>query len=294
MKIIEIQKKPNFNYLKFVKRSANESDYDTLITEPCIGVENGEIRFIYDTLDMDSKDVIQALKRIKYPETKRSDGLVSRSRVFGWKPRVTMRADYCSQASLAGEFPAENRVVVSLAKMIEEKYFKNYPEGYNKHKEEVEAKVKNTFRIDGTVFTSGIINKNNKLNYHYDAGNFNKVYSCMPVFKNGIRGGHLALPEYGLGLELAHNSLLMFDGQSILHGVTPIKYDDENSFRYSVVFYSLKQMWKCLEMDEELARIKNLKTTREKDRLNLPQDKIDKIAGSRDFKRKIESKKESI
>lgn len=294
MKIIELKKRDNFNYLKYVKKSAKETDYDVLITEPCIGVEDGEIKFIYDFLDYDSIPLIQALKRIKYPETKRADGLISRSRVFGWKPRVTMRADYCSQASLAGDFPEENKVVVSLAKMIEEKYFKYDPKVHARHKELVEEKIKNTFRIDGTVFTSGIINKNNPLNYHYDAGNFKKVYSCMPVFKNDVRGGHLALPEYGLGIELKNNSLLMFDGQSIIHGVTPIKYNNENGFRFSVVFYSLLQMWKCLDLDDELARIKNLKTKREKDRLNLPPEKLNSLKTHQANKYKLENKKQNV
>lgn len=293
MKIIELKKRDNFNYLKYVKKSAKESDYDILITEPCIGVEDGEIKFVYDTLDFDSIPLIQALKRIKYPETKRADGLVSRSRVFGWKPRVTMRADYCSQASLAGDYPEENKIVVSLAKMIEEKYFKYDPKVYNDHKEKVETKIKNSFRIDGTVFTSGIINKNNPLNYHYDAGNFKKVYSCMPVFKHEVRGRHLALPEYGVGIELKNNSLLMFDGQSIIHGVTPIKYNSDDGFRFSIVFYSLMQMWKCLDLDDELARIKNLKTRREKDRLNLPEEKL-KVLNNTKISRTLDNKRKSI
>ncbi len=96
----------------------------------------------------------------------------------------------------------------------------------------------------------------------------------MPVFKSGIKGGHLALPEYGLGVELKDNSIFMFDGQSIMHGVTPIKYESPLSYRFSVVYYSLKRIWQCLEIDAELARIRQKKTKREKERVNMPEEKL--------------------
>ena len=64
----------------------------------------------------------------------------------------------------------------------------------------------------------------------------------------------------------------MFDGQGIMHGVTPITYESPLSYRYSIVYYSLKQMWKCLTIDEELVRIRNKKTQREKIRHNMPAE----------------------
>ena len=85
----------------------------------------------------------------------------------------------------------------------------------------------------------------------------------MVVFKGGVSGGFLSLPEYRAGVELKDNSLFMFDGQSILHGVTPIKKHNPNSYRYSIVYYSLRQMWKCLTIDEEVIRIRQRKTKRE-------------------------------
>ena len=41
------------------------------------------------------------------------------------------------------------------------------------------AAVRPEWRIPGTIFTSGIINKNNPLRYHRDAGNFPRLWSCM-------------------------------------------------------------------------------------------------------------------
>ena len=121
-------------------------------------------------------------------------------------------------------------------------------------------KVLKEYKMRDTVFTSGIINKNNELNYHYDAGNFEECYSCMITAKNGITGGYLAMPEYDVNVEVLHGSVFLFDGQSILHGVTPIQKMGDDHYRYTVVYYSLKEMWKCLEFGDELARAKKRMT----------------------------------
>lgn len=283
MKHIPLTNK-NLDYRKFVKRSAEESDYDTLIRESCIGTENGEIKFVYQELDFDCSDLIEALKRIEYTESKRTDGLVTRSRVFGFKPRNTMRGDYCKGSSLAYDFPAEHSLVCNYARQIEGLYRSAHPEGYKQHREKAET-VKPSYRIGSeSIFTSGIINKNNPLKYHFDTGNFKAVYSCMLVFKQDIKGGFLALPEYGVGIELKHNSIFMFDGQSIMHGVTPISYKHPNAYRFSVVYYSLQQLWKCLEIDDELARIRNLKRQRELKRASFTPE--EKARYRRDYGRK--------
>lgn len=277
MKILELKNK-NLDYRDFIKRSAKETDYEFLITEPTIGVENGEIKFVYDFIpdDVDTSSLVEALKSIKYHEGKRARGLVSRSRIFGYRPRLEMRADFCSSTSLAAECPREHGLVCDFATTIEKIYRERHPDGYKKHQEDT-SKVKKEWKINEGIFTSGIINKNNPLKYHFDTGNFTKVYSCMPVFKAGIKGGHLALPEYGIGIELKDRSIFMFDGQGILHGVTPIQYESPLSYRFSVVYYSLKRIWQCLEIDQELARIRNKKTKRERERVNMPEEKLESL-----------------
>jgi len=127
-----------------------------------------------------------------------------------------------------------------------------------------------------SIFTSGIVNENNPLKYHFDTGNFKDVFSCMVVFKNGVENGFLSLPEYDVGFQLPNNSIFLFDGQGILHGVTPITRQTPESYRYSVVYYSLKRMWQCLEIDEELARIRKKKTSRERARANVPLTEEDR------------------
>jgi hypothetical protein len=268
-------KRRNIDVDEYIKRTALESDYETLIEEPCVLVDadDGKVKIIYDHLgSLDTSNIVSALKDIRYDQGQRARGLVSRSRIFGYRPRLEMRADFCSSTSMAVEHKTEHALVSEFALKLEE-YYKTYnPEGYALHRQLSEEKVKTAYRIQGkSVFTSGIINKNNPLKYHFDTGNFTDVYSCMVVFKGGgISGGYLSVPEYGVGFKLPNNSIFLFDGQSILHGVTPIKFESAQSYRYSIVYYSLKRMWQCLEIDQELARIRKKKTERERTRMAVP------------------------
>lgn len=279
MEILTLKKK-EINLHEYVKRSALETDYERLIEEPCVLVDadDGQVKVIYDKLEgIDTAPVVRALRHLKYHEGARSRGLISTSRIFGYRPRLEMRGDFCSSTSMATEFPEEHKLVTDLARLLEPYYEKYAPAGYARHKALADEKVKTAYRINGdSIFTSGIINKNNPLKYHFDTGNFRDVYSCMVVFKHDIGGGYLSCPAYGVAFKLPHNSIFLFDGQSILHGVTPIQRLSQDAYRYSVVYYSLKRMWQCLEIDDELARVRSKKTQRERARMAEPLTEEDK------------------
>ena len=206
-----------------------------------------------------------ALSRVRYHEGSRSRGLPTRSRVFGYLPRLTIRRDYCTITALAMENPKEHAIICQQAALVDSHYRSVNPELHRRHSELVE-KVLPDWRLPGSVFTSGIANYNNPLRYHYDAGNFKGVWSAMLVSKDGVGGGALAVPELGLCFAVPDNSLLMFDGQALLHGVTPIQGMEEGGSRHSVVFYSMEQMWRCDRPALELDRIRNQKTVREQAR----------------------------
>lgn len=261
-------KKKELNHLDFVKRSALESDYDLFIEDDVIAIDadTKQIIFIHKKLDFDDRQIMWALDRIKYEENTRTSGLKTRSRIFGFNPRNAIRKDFCSTTSLAMKQPQEHAAVIKYGVNIAGLYSEFTPEVYKQHMEITKAKVLDEWAIRDTPFTSGIINKNNPLKYHFDSGNFKSVYSCMAVFKKGTRGGFLSMPEYGVGVSLPHNSVFMFDGQSVLHGVTPITKTSPQDTRYSIVYYSLQQIWNCLPMSEEIARIRNKKTERERNR----------------------------
>jgi hypothetical protein len=254
---------------QYKKRSAKETDYSRLITRSTILVdeESGKPRIVYLMLEDDCIDIVQAILSIQFEGLEeRTSGLLSQSRIVGYRPRITTRDDFCTSAKLARENPYAHKIVMDYAIRVSS-YYKQYNPGlFSYHQQELE-KVLPEWKIKGTVFTSGIINKNNPLPYHFDSGNFRSVWSNMLAFKYKIAGGYLSVPEYDVGFEIAHNSLLMFDGQHLLHGVTPIYQLDEHSFRFSIVYYSLQQMWNCLPPDEEVRRIQKIRTAREEERL---------------------------
>src|SRR3990167_5867903 len=156
MKVLELHNK-NLDYKQFIKRSAREEDCEVLLTEPVIGVEGNEIKFVYDFLpdSVNTSALVEAFKTIKYTKGKRARGLYSQSRIFGYKPRLEMRGDFCSSTSLSNEFPKENAVVCSFAGEIEKIYKDKSPEAYEKHRGEVHEKVLDSYRMTkDSVFTS--------------------------------------------------------------------------------------------------------------------------------------------
>ncbi len=249
----------------FARRAAEEADIAQMIEEDTIVIDGDskEIIALYVALPVDTRAITEALQGIKYQSSDRTGGLKTTSRIFGYTPRSILRADFCSATSLAIEAPQTHNAILQWGKYLAEQYETHLGERYKDHLQQVTNKVKPDYQIKDTPFTSGIINKNNQLKYHHDSGNFKGVYSCMLTLKAETDGGNLAMPEYELGFNLANGSALMFDGQAILHGVTPIVKKSHDAYRYTIVYYSLLQMWKCETLTEEIARIRKLKSQRE-------------------------------
>jgi hypothetical protein len=118
------------------------------------------------------------------------------------------------------------------------------------------------WRLEETAFTSGILNRDSALAYHTDAGNFKGVWSGMLGFRHTMVGGHLALPEYNVALEIANNSLTLFDGQRLIHGVTPLHRLSEDAYRITVVYYGRAGMWRCRTNTEEVAAARRRRAAR--------------------------------
>lgn len=243
-------------------RKAREKDFGQLITNTTEVFVDGKLRIHFEVLPTAPVELVAAVQRIEYIKGYRSEGLLSQSRVFGGQPRLTIRRDFCTMTSLANQQPAEHQTLLDWGARADAIYRTVNPELYTKHVEVVSA-VKPCWRIHDTVFTSGIANKDNALFYHLDSGNFPDVWSAMYAFSMDLEGGHLAVPELGIGFSFDKPALIMFDGQGLIHGVTPLVKKSKQAYRYSVVYYALRQMCKCGTLDEELARIRTVKTTRE-------------------------------
>lgn len=253
----------------FKERSPMPSDVTQEIEKSTIiyDADSGDLAIIYLRLDDDISALMAALQRVHYQHTQRANGLDTYSRIFGHQPRALPRRDFCTTASLAAEDEAAHALVCSYGREVATYYLRYHPDKFVDHAA-LTDKVLSEWRLKSSPFTSGIINRNNALRYHFDSGNFTGVWSNMIVLRDGATGGMLCCPDYDVRFVLPHNSLLMFDGQSLLHGVTPIELESPDSVRFSVVFYSLKQMWNCLPVTDELIRARKRRTDREKRRLS--------------------------
>jgi len=265
MRTIKVKRK-KVDLKQYIRRSTLTDDYSELITEPCVIKDQDEkIIAVYGILNIDIEYLRQAILRIKMSKNRRTKGLRTQSKIFGYMPREKIRKDWCSSVSLSRDQPKEHGIVCNFAKTLS-KYYETYsPEVFAEHLKTVNE-VLPEWKIEESPFTSGIINKNNQLNYHHDRGNFKDVYSNQICFRKDTTGGHLSIPEYDIGLEICDKSVLFFDGRKILHGVTKIEYQTPEAYRFTLVYYSLKQMWQCLPIDEELNRIKKQKAKLEEER----------------------------
>lgn len=258
MQTLVLEKK-KLNLREFVQRRANENDCPTLLKDEfrLVDKESGKVVCLYvkpaeDAAALD--EMFDCCTKVKYQETFRTSGLKTTSRIFGYNPRNAIRKDFCSITSFATEQPAQHSKIMSGGAIAAKHYALHNPELYADHLKTTKERVVEDYRHADVPFTSGIINDNNPLCYHFDSGNFKEVWSAMIVLKRDIGGGYLSMPEYGVMCEVRDKTIFYFDGQNILHGVTPITKLKPDARRFSIVYYSLRAMWNCAPLREEIAR----------------------------------------
>jgi hypothetical protein len=275
MQTLVLEKK-KLNLREFVQRRANENDCPTLLKDEfrLVDKESGKVVCLYvkpaeDAAALD--EMFDCCTKVKYQETFRTSGLKTTSRIFGYNPRNAIRKDFCSITSFATEQPAQHSKIMSGGAIAAKHYALHNPELYADHLKTTKERVVEDYRHADVPFTSGIINDNNPLCYHFDSGNFKEVWSAMIVLKRDIGGGYLSMPEYGVMCEVRDKTIFYFDGQNILHGVTPITKVKPAARRFSIVYYSLRAMWNCAPLREEIARA----------RMRREQVELRRLAGSR-------------
>lgn len=255
-------KKKNLDLKLFKNRSAKVDDCSEFIKDSCKLFIDGKLAVVYLAGIKDARldKLRNSLMEIQYSKSTRTSGMVTTSRIFGYAPRNPLRNHTCRSTTLASEDPKNHAAICDASSLVEEFYRKENPDLYSKHFEVTQEKLQDNWRMNKTVFTSGIANDCNPLRYHFDTGNYVGVWSGMIVLKKHITGGYLAVPEIDTVFECSDKSIILFDGQGLLHGVTPITKEQPSGKRFSVVYYSLKGMWQCLEINDEIARMRIKRT----------------------------------
>jgi len=265
-------KRRDINLREYCDRRAHEDDCTTLLKDEfkLVDEDTGRVVALYCKPTNETQtfnDIFHACTEVKYTTDYRTNGLKTTSRIFGYNPRNAIRKDWCSAASLAFDAPELHQRVLAGGALAAKYYALHNEELYQEHLKTTEEKIVTDFRLPDVPFTSGIINDNNPLCYHFDSGNFKNVWSAMIVLKHKVSGGYLAMPEYDVMCEVANHSIFYFDGQSILHGVTPIAKLADDSRRFSLVYYSLQAMWNCQPLRDEIARARMRREEVEQKRL---------------------------
>lgn len=205
----------------------------------------------------------QAVRNIRWGTTTRSNGIVNRSRTFGYAPRLPLRRrESCRPTSLMTEAPDTHRILEDAATLLHGWLTGLLPDRMDADRQAV-SPVLPDWRIgDDTIWTSGVINLTSELPYHRDGANF-KAWSAMPVLRRATRGGHLHIPEYDLTVECRDGWVVCFPGWELVHGVTPISTVRRDGYRISIVYYSLQGTKDCYTFAKETAYGQRRRTERE-------------------------------
>lgn len=249
------------------KVAPDPSHYSTVIDSPSLLYVNGQRAGVYMPLpEGELAPVRMACQRIEYQATYRTAGLKTTSRVFGYQPRIAIRRDFCTSAALARESPHEHGWLCGGAGLVSRYLRQLFPDEMALQEKIVAERTKPEWVLPNTHYTSGIVNWNNQLRYHFDAGNYPDTWNAMLTFKKDIEGGYLAVPELDCAFAVRDGTLSVFNAQGFMHGVTPFKKLSPRAYRYTVVYYAMEGMCRCGSHLQELERIRMVKTSREQKR----------------------------
>lgn len=258
MKTIELGKpKPCDELLGTVPLSAQ---FSKVIEPPAKLYAEGRCIGIYDTLPSWLGQKGHAIaQKVKPKKQTRTQGLPTKSSVLGALPRLALRNYYCRFSADTSENPELWNLAKEFALHVCKIYEEHLPEEYERHLAQTKETIVPDWVVPGTPFTTINFNVNHAIRHHRDAANQKGVWSNVIILRKKARGGLLVLPEYGVALTQSDGALIIFDGQKVMHGVTPIQME-ATGYRCSVVLYALDQFKNCYPYAQELEHIKNHRT----------------------------------
>lgn len=198
----------------------------------------------------------RSLRNVRWDDSKpapRGSGRLSGIRnphvTFGFSPPVPLRRRYsCRTCSFDLRYPDIRASLGETAVAAAALFATVAPHAYEHTRQAVEESIAPCWRIaHGAPWTSGIINRTVALPYHRDSGNIQGSWSLMLTARRHCDGGFLHLADYDAWLTLPNGSLSIFDGQSVLHGVSPFTIKRPDGYRYTAVFYSKAALHECAD-----------------------------------------------
>lgn len=260
MKAIKVHPSVESIRSDYQKKDPSVKDVSRIISEDAYVHVDGKVVGIYKKVDFDLLNLKNICNTLKFETYIRTSGLKTRTLNINASPRNGLRTDQCQLTKFNRKQINQHQIFLDYARLIARSYHKYFRKAYANQVKKTyigESRVQDTYRIAGTPFTSGVINKNTALGYHRDSANTKDGISCMLILKRGVAGGQLILPELDIGFECQDGYMLLFDGQKYLHGVTPILNPaTSKGYRYTIVYYNNQGMALCLPPEEEALRYK--------------------------------------
>lgn len=228
--------------------------------------ETGELVLITVPFPGNLATYRQALMGWPMDTTVRSGGIRNISRVFGYSARMPlMQRNCCRICQGAQEAPREHSIICSAAGDLAHQLTELNPERAERDRELVRGQVLDDWIVHSDAWwTSGVVNRSSPLPYHRDRNNFD-AWSAMVVVRRSVRGGHLHVPEYDVTIDCRDGDVVYFNGNDLMHGVTPMTRTAKTGYRLSAVYYPVRKMKHCLPYQEELARGRASRTAKEDD-----------------------------
>jgi len=238
--------------------------------------ETGAPLFVQARLDADLRPLRIGLPKVKYEgltSEGRMSGLRYAHRTFGYRTRQPLRRrESCSACNTAVDYPEVHRCIESITTDIEGLFADFHPAEYERQRALVADVILPEWRMGGGLWTSGIINQTSALTYHRDRNNLATTWSAMLVMRRHLRGGYLHVPALDLYASCDDGHVLIFEGASLLHGVTGF-HIRPGGYRYTLVYYALTGMKACLPLRDEVAwgaRNRTERETAQADALEAP------------------------
>ncbi len=192
----------------------------------------------------------------------RLSGIIVSHRTFGFVAPVPLRRRYgCSRSRFDFDYPNARQIIDEMCQVSEHVFRTQAESVYEETTQVVRDSIASAWLMAGTPWTSGIINNTAALPYHRDSGNIKGSWSAMLASRRNIDGGLLHLADYDAYLAVPNGSISIFDGQSVLHGVTPFRPTGPNAYRYTVVCYAKSGMKACCADPAQEARRAALRAT---------------------------------
>lgn len=239
-----------------------DADSDEVVAVHWLGAHNIATPLLHSLREIDWHD--PPGKRAS--NAGRLSGIHVAHRVFGFTPPQPMRRRYgCSRSSFDIQYPEILQQVEQFTLLAEWVLRTFAPDVHERTGEVVRAAVPDDWRIERTLWTSGIINNTAALPMHRDSGNIPGSWSAMLSARQQCDGGMLYLADYDCYLSVPHGSISIFDGQSVAHGVTPLIPRGPDAQRFTLVAYSKTGMARCADCRETEGRRAALAATAAED-----------------------------